>query len=220
MRIFTPSEGVLVANLGVYGVWLCKHAPKLPQHLGPVQSLMGAYEVYVRAKDPRTGMNLIAAVDHVVEELLWEAPLGDYELACYDYIHEGDLSGWRGTMAKSRPPVDNEAHRLQCEAENLAEELGIPLEEVQSKKPKLRGGHNDAWLSTLRLRVPAETYRQAARVYNDQGQEDAAILVRKMHPTLAMEGLPPAEDGFVQNVPQPQGDQDATEDPQGDRERP
>ncbi len=89
-RVLDEAENNLVAETGVYGIWLLKHGTKLPKDQACVKSLMFAYDLYAR---PVSGNrysaieNLYDAVDSVIAILNWEPLAKKYDEGLADLIN-------------------------------------------------------------------------------------------------------------------------------------
>lgn len=83
----TDSDQRLVAELGVYGVWILKHGKKLPATDLAVKDLHKAYERYVDSQaGSGSGLLLMAEIDRVVRWLDIEPPGKNYTVALREYL--------------------------------------------------------------------------------------------------------------------------------------
>ncbi len=94
MRRLNDFEGDLVADLGVYGVWLLKHGKNLPVDKPVVQQLMNVYQLYHHHADNPTAGVLMGAIDAVIRELQIEDVGSYYPDAMTDLCGFTPRGGW------------------------------------------------------------------------------------------------------------------------------
>jgi len=86
MKTLSRSEQTLVVNLGVYGIWLLKHAKQLPRKEKVVRDLMIVYRMHSKHPDNPTMGMVMGTIDCVIRDLEWEPLWKDYETALRDYL--------------------------------------------------------------------------------------------------------------------------------------
>ncbi len=81
MKTLTESESVLVADLGVYGIWILKHGQELPKD--EVLRIMNVYALY--RKNRSEGLRLLNLIDYFCQKYHWEPPRNHYDTALKEY---------------------------------------------------------------------------------------------------------------------------------------
>lgn len=81
------SEQSLVANLGIYGCWLLKHAAKIGPSHPDAKAIYSAYEMYaLRSGDHAAAAVLLDAIEKFIEMQNYEPLKSTYDEALEDLL--------------------------------------------------------------------------------------------------------------------------------------